>query len=86
MRRFLATALVFLAGSAVADDGTLGIAVPPPDYAKPVFVDALGCTYVRATVGDWVVWVQQLDGDRPVCDGLPGVARPKLEVLAERAL
>jgi|GEM_PF-6551150 len=59
-----------------------GIKMPPPGYQEPIFVDAQGCTYVRVKVGDWIVWVQQLDArDLPDCDPLPGAGTPGTDLL-----
>lgn len=69
MRR-LAFMFVFCAAPVLADGGGTRGMMPPPDYAKPVFTDARGCSYVRAEVGDWVLWVQaEDDAGKPQCGG-----------------
>lgn len=84
MKRLLAILLVFSAAPVTADQVP---AMPPPGFAEPVFIDARGCTYVRATVGDWVLWVQQLDAaNRPACDAMPGHQLQKDDVLAAQRL
>lgn len=46
--------------------------MPPAGYAKPDFVASDGCLYLKAQVGDWQIWVQQLDEKkRPVCGLTP---------------
>ena len=87
MKRLLAILFIFSAGSALADDAAVAASMPPPDYAKPVFVDAKGCIFVRATVGGWVLWVQQLDSrNLPVCGELPGAGPSQSDILAAQKL
>ena len=87
MKRLLAILLVFSAAPVAADERPIAPTMPPPGFTEPVFVDARGCTYVRATVGDWVLWVQQLDAaNRPACDAMPGKRRQQDDVLAAQRL
>lgn len=87
MKRLLAILLFFSAAPVAADQPLTAPSMPPPDFAEPVFVDARGCTYVRATVGDWVLWVQQLDAaNRSACDAMPGRQRHLDDVLAAQRL
>ena len=87
MKRLLAITFAICATSAMADRSATSPGLPPPDYAKPIFVDARGCTYVRATVGGWQLWVQQLDASkRPACHGAPGQIKQPLNVVAAKQL
>jgi hypothetical protein len=80
MRTILAVLLIVgLGGGAVAQSLSDPVELPPPGYAGRSFVDSRGCAYSRAVMGQNVIWVQRLDGERqPLCDEVPTLAGDKI--------